>query len=102
MVHGVGLNTTRNTAKYTGLCAALEQTIYLQSAAVCLRHALVNCRAYLLGEQVVHVGDADAVRQLLASEHKLVEVRHAQYLTQNETYNMKSIHVACKGTTHQQ
>ena len=34
---------------------------------------MLECRAYLLGEQVVHVGDADAVRQLLASEHKLVE-----------------------------
>lgn len=27
----------------------------------------------MLGQQVVHVGDADAIKQLLASEHKLVE-----------------------------
>ena len=32
-----------------------------------------ECRGYLLGEQVVHVGDGDAMKQLLVGEHKLVE-----------------------------
>ena len=31
------------------------------------------CRSYLLGEQVVHVGDGDNCRKLMTSEHKLVE-----------------------------
>jgi len=41
--------------------------------------AVLLFRSYLLGEQVIHVGDADACRRLLTSEHKLVESKRASH-----------------------
>lgn len=43
---------------------------------------IAACRSWLLGERIIHVGDADACKLLMTCEHDLVEGMHALHKKQ--------------------